>query len=1104
MASLCMMQCKRKCNSKSVINVDKWNKIKEKCKLWRGLDRFSDIFQTIPWEDGPDGYKICSTCYISLCSAEHLSRAQVRQQNVADDASSENSQPPPPPPTPPSPKRLRSSVGVLHHSKTACVWCMTGEDARHPDRKTGQLRRIETLQGWRAFKRHTVHIQDKELRVRIERVAESTSQLSDPFAADIVYHKDCWMKYVAHPLQRPCSTGHYDNVTHFEMKNLFLRYVDQIIFHDHEIRTIQSLLLEYKRLAFEYNVKCGELRGSYIKEMLIHEYGDLIGFRERTEKNKSELVYDIGGGGDYVDMAVTSLGISDEQLMQNVSSRLGREINDDTYVCPWPPHINELEDEEQLSELLLLFLQRLYSKGHPWSAPIDEKNPKLNTLVSLITYFVTGKKTKMAVNIAVDVHGSTRSRELIDMLHGNGLCISYNDLLLLYDHWALADIRTSASCPEGIREGEPAIAITDNDDFAIDTLTGSAAGAHRTNVMFVQPVKDGRRQFDASDDRSTDKKKVAQKLKEVCDGLTAVQQYTVPPGASREPPVRKIVNVNENGTRPQMVRSVIHCLARADSKGTRPSPEDQKVPAYSGLQSCIQKEVTKSKPYYHTTYNEPPKKSVINDVMYKLKNSMKEKSMPFAYLVGDLPTYKLILELITENPETYKDIIPIMGAFHQQMSFIYAIYKRFKGSGLSEILVAAGVIVEGSVDQALRGKHYRRGLRCLMLWREALINKRLTKLLENKTLSEEALHNLETLRNAFEESKDVLASAYGTLEDDESIRGIVDEVYQKPGTDMGDYWLSFLEMVDILIQNVHACHVCDLDEYLSSSRDMLPGLLAYNNHDYGRWLPDYWAMISNLTHDRKIYFSDHFAQSMTGLSYSCQPMDLWIETTMNLNSKLKQGWLQLLQNDKQLFCTARNANNIARIKHNMKSYLNSHRRRQKHVECQPARLVKDEQAVQDLMTCMDEFEANPFDESMPFLRSLQSGIPASPEIIDDLKNSLDEGRDQANDILKTRVFSKEVLLKDKLSKNKRLNLASTPVQVSNKICNVDQMEKNGLATLMDFAEKNNLIDLENLLGSRITEECLSMYNVDGSMRKTAKSKIMQCFVRNQHDGDLQS
>ena len=44
-----------------------------------------------------------------------------------------------------------------------------------------------------------------------------------------------------------------------------------------------------------------------------------------------------------------------------------------------------------------------------------------------------------------------------------------------------------------------------------------------------------------------------------------------------------------------------------------------------------------------------------------------------------------------------------------------AIYKRYNGSELGEVLVEAGVIADGSVDRALKSKHYKRGLRCLKL-----------------------------------------------------------------------------------------------------------------------------------------------------------------------------------------------------------------------------------------------------------------------------------------------------------------------------------------------------------------------------------------------------
>ena len=89
----------------------------------------------------------------------------------------------------------------------------------------------------------------------------------------------------------------------------------------------------------------------------------------------------------------------------------------------------------------------------------------------------------------------------------------------------------------------------------------------------------------------------------------------------------------------------------------------------------------KSRPIYHMTYPNPPSKTILNDVMCKLTKSMEEK-MPFAIIVGYRPVYLLMLELKSENEELFSKILPFMGPFHIQMSFIYTIYKRFKGSGM--------------------------------------------------------------------------------------------------------------------------------------------------------------------------------------------------------------------------------------------------------------------------------------------------------------------------------------------------------------------------------------------------------------------------------------
>jgi hypothetical protein len=594
--------------------------------------------------------------------------------------------------------------------------------------------------------------------------------------------------------------------------------------------------------------------------------------------------------------------------------------------------------------------------------------------------------------------------------------------------------------------------------------------------------------------RLSKKKEISAQLRQKCAELTKVHQCRCQPGSKSEPPARPMVDLPVNGTAPQHARSVIHALSRIDTDGSRPPPQQQQVPGSSGAQSCHHLPHNKSKPYYHTTYNEPPNKSVMHDIMIKQLNAMHKNNIPFSFLVGDLPTYKTIIQLKAENAQMFKDIVPILGAFHQQMSYMYAVYKRFKGSGMADTLVTAGVVVEGSVDQALRGKHYRRGVRCIQLWREALINKRLPKILEHEELSEDIKENLKTLRNALTETQEALQKAHKDLEEDGDVKELINRVYEKPGTDMGDFWVSFLEMTDPLVQCLHACHARNGTEYLVSTFNMLPGLMAYDNHDYGRWLPDYWAMLSSLSDERMAFFNIHFTQSMTGLPYSCQPLDLWIETTMNLNSKLKQGWIQLLQNEKQLFSTIRNANNVARVKSTVKQSLKCQRRHRKHVECQPARMKKDEQAVQDLLACMTDFEAEPFDISSPILRSLQSGLVASPELVHDLKTALPDGQAQVETFLQERVFAKIKPLTATIHRNKRRNFTGEMVCTpSGAHMKVAHMERSGLAALVDLAEGSGMIQLESALERRVTQECLSLYNVDGSMIKTVKSKLLELF-----------
>ena len=133
---------------------------------------------------------------------------------------------------------------------------------------------------------------------------------------------------------------------------------------------------------------------------------------------------------------------------------------------------------------------------------------------------------------------------------------------------------------------------------------------------------------------------------------------------------------------------------------------------------------------------------------------------------------------------------------------------------------------------------------------------------------------------------------------------------------------------------------------------------------------------------------------------------------------------------------------------------------------------KNEQAVQDLQSCMTDFEAEPFDESNPTRRSLQSDLVASPELVQDFNMVLQDGQTQAETILQERVFTKTKTLTATIHRKKRQNFASEKIGVSSGASmTVAHMDRSGLAALLDLADGSGIIKLEAALQGRVTSAC---------------------------------
>ena len=574
----CILLCGEPCTADdSIDNItpEKWESIQSKSLQWKGLDKFQHVHGNVDWKKGPEGCYMHSSCYTTLSSKRSLSQAEKRKRKSEESLERDK--------TPDqqghyleasAPKKLHSSMGVLHN-KVLCVWCGVYKSSDRDKR----LLLLSTVDAWTKFKIHTVRLEDDVIRKRLDTASIPYSQTA--FVLEIRYYCGCWRKYVSNhkPLSDE-STQHLQLVNFREAQTLFFHHVRQVIFKDHEIRRLQGLLQDYKRIISNHGHN-SEVKSSYLKEILTKEFGEGIGFHERIQKNVSELVYDTAGAGTYIEAAISSC-VSNDQLLMNVAARLKEQVIR-TITIPWPPFIYDLEREEYLIELLLKLITWL---KHPSKSAVDD-SPSVRSIASILTSCITGKRTAFnKTNISVMLHGLTKSREIVDIMHKDGLGISYNDVLMLRDFWVVNDLQHSTDCPFELAEGKPAIAIIDNDDFKSDTLTG-AGQSHRTNVMFVQPkLFDPESPSRNHQDQQVPCEKLASNfsttLNELGNEMQKVNPYkTVKRG---EPPIRKQPTDPSNpDTSAQITRGVIHALARAQDDRVRPQPEEQTVPGFSGF-----------------------------------------------------------------------------------------------------------------------------------------------------------------------------------------------------------------------------------------------------------------------------------------------------------------------------------------------------------------------------------------------------------------------------------------------------------------------------------------------------------------------------------------
>ena len=206
--------------------------------------------------------------------------------------------------------------------------------------------------------------------------------ITDPFATQIRYK--CFKDHM-----RPVHEEHYDaHIQHMHgagVKQKFLEDVRKKVFEDGEARTLKSLTADYEKMRLNFGVQT-TVRTSHVKDILIAEFGEDIGFQTRYHKNQSTIVYSSKDAGNYIESAINFWGIDTNELLKAAAKRIKDEVSSTSQMV-WPPEVSELTGVSKKVDETPDFLQNFL---HYLNGKDTEKTP-VQDIVSCRCYKLAGK-----------------------------------------------------------------------------------------------------------------------------------------------------------------------------------------------------------------------------------------------------------------------------------------------------------------------------------------------------------------------------------------------------------------------------------------------------------------------------------------------------------------------------------------------------------------------------------------------------------------------------------------------------------------------------------------------------------------------------------------
>ena len=437
--------------------------------------------------------------------------------------------------------------------------------------------------------------------------------------------------------------------------------------------------------------------------------------------------------------------------------------------------------------------------------------------------------------------------------------------------------------------------------------------------------------------------------------------------------------------------------------------------------------------------------------------------------------------------------------------------KKFKESGIEELLTESGLYGNASTIALLNGKSYNRGVRAHKLIMEALLRlqwKAFCQWMEKVENAQrrgavqvnEIQRNISKCREVIGERQlqDKLVDLCDSWGD---IRILFHEFRKGSVSQLSKFWNGYVEMVLLLLRFIKAEREGNWKKHLQATADMLPHFFSMDKTNYSRWLPVYLADMS-LLEETAPEVHQEFLNGNHAVSRSSQPFsqiwtDMALEQSVNLDSKSKGGIVEISQKEGALerwFVTAhKRAEGTTATKElcGMRNDVGSVR----HKEGGSLRVKRDEEDVTKLVSTLESVMVNPFhaeNEATP-LSNLSSVVIMPNDMSTRLLNAKDLGRREMKTFIANRINSNSVGFWDPLPRLKIQTFASMTKNIQVKASDEKLTTVNADRTLFArllIASRSRNIYLREVLKYELSPVPYALAHTDGTLRKSTKSALL--------------